>query len=91
MSGQIRLDAGDVGVQEIEREDCDECAGEAATHYVLIDFRSAGLSREIGRYCQACAEMVANRIRDGLPAQVPDDHYDPDAEVKLRRENPKET
>ena len=68
MGDTIRLDASDVTVVEIEPDVCDECADELATHYVLVDFRSLGQERDIGRYCRNCAENVATRIREGLQA-----------------------
>lgn len=68
---EIRLEKGDVTVQELPEEDCEECAGIEQTHAVVIDFRSAGLEHVVGRYCRGCAERVAARIRDGLPSASP--------------------
>ena len=64
----IRLEKDDVTVEELYDECCDDCTVSPTTHRVVIDFRSAGQTQEFGRYCRACAETVATRIRDGLPA-----------------------
>jgi len=67
VNDEIRLDGDDVLIEEIEPDECDECAGGPATHAVYIDFRSAGMCSPVGRFCKTCAEEVASRIRDGLP------------------------
>jgi hypothetical protein len=72
MSDDIRLEKDDVIVREID-EDCDECPVSPPTHVVMINFRSAGRALPFGRYCQKCAESVAERIRDGLPARTSGD------------------
>lgn len=63
---EIRMVKADVTVQELD-EECDECAVGPPTHVVMINFRSAWMANPLGRYCQACAERIADRIRDGLP------------------------
>ena len=73
MGRAIGLEKSDVTVEEIFDE-CDNCTGGPATHTVKIDFRNAGMAQELGRYCESCAEEVADRIRASLPeshAEVP--------------------
>ena len=69
---EIRLEKDDVTVEEIT-EDCAECTGTLldAGYIVAIDFRSAGTIDRLGPYCKACANNLAARIRDGLPAAEP--------------------
>jgi len=66
--GTIRVEKSDVTVEEVT-EDCAECTEtlSGAGYLVAIDFRSAGTVDRLGRYCKACAENLAARIRDGLP------------------------
>jgi len=63
---ELRMDKGDVTVEEID-EECDACTVGPPTHIVRLNIRSAGEAHELGRYCKACAKSVAERIRDGLP------------------------
>lgn len=71
MNDDIRLDKNDVTVEEVI-EECSECAGTitGSSFVVMIDFRSAGTTAPFNdaRYCRRCAQMLAERIRDGLPA-----------------------
>lgn len=64
----IRLDKSDVTVEPIFDE-CDECTNTITASYtVVVDFRTAGMTQHLGRFCEACAEGLARRIRLGLPA-----------------------
>lgn len=69
---EIRLDKGDVTVEEV-LDECDECTNTITgpVFTVAIDFRSAGVTERPGRYCRDCAEQCAERIRDGLPPELP--------------------
>ena len=69
---EIRLEKDDVTVEEIT-EECAECTGtlDGAGFVVAIDFRTAGTLERLGPYCKACANNLASRIRDGLPAAEP--------------------
>lgn len=76
MSGdEIRLEKDDVTVEEII-EECGECTDiiVGSAFAVMIDFRSAGAIGPLsgGPYCHRCAQMLAERIRDGLPAPPPE-------------------
>ena len=68
MAGDIRLEKDDVTVEPIFDE-CGQCTntlvGDSFT--VAIDFRAAGMTERLGRYCEKCAEEIASRIRAGLP------------------------
>lgn len=68
MDPEIQLDKSDVTVEQIADE-CDECTNVIITesYTVAVDFRSAGMTQRLGRYCERCAEEIAARIRDGLP------------------------
>lgn len=61
----------DVTVEAITDE-CDECTGTivGGSYTVAVDFHSAGMTERLGRYCEECAEEIARRIRDGLPASA---------------------
>lgn len=64
----MRLTKEDVNVEE-GFEDCGSCTGTlpGAGHWVVIDFRAAGMTERFGPFCEDCAENIASRIRDGLP------------------------
>ena len=68
MADEIRLEKDDVTVEPIFDE-CGQCTntlgGDSFT--VAIDFRAAGMTERLGRYCETCAEEIARRIRAGLP------------------------
>lgn len=68
MDPEMQLVKSDVTVEDAPADECDECTGSPANFLVMVDFRSAGMMHTIGRYCRACAENEAERIRDGLPA-----------------------
>ena len=64
----IRMVKADVTIHEID-EECDKCTVGRPTHVVLLDLRSAGETHSLGRYCRTCAESVAERVQDSLPAE----------------------
>lgn len=68
----ITLDRDDVSVEETFQE-CADCTGTITgdAHVVVIDFRSAGMTERLGPYCRGCANVIAQRIRDGLPTRRP--------------------
>lgn len=72
MGDEIRLEKDDVTVEEVI-EECAECTDTltSAAAWVAVDFRSAGMVQRLGPYCPACAETLAERIRDGLPNSAP--------------------
>ena len=61
----------DVSV-EISFEECGECTVTLTRgrYVIALDFRSAGMTERLGPYCKACADMLAARIRDGLPKSI---------------------
>lgn len=64
---EIQLVKSDVTVEEAI-EECGECTITITDVFtVAVDFRSAGMTERLGRYCEACAEEIAARIRGGLP------------------------
>jgi hypothetical protein len=63
---EIHMVKADVTVQELD-EECEECTVGPPTHVVMLDIRSLGETHALGRYCQKCAESIADRVRDGLP------------------------
>lgn len=62
----IKLDAADVTVVEIEQTLCDECGG-LATHYVMLDMRSNGAKTAVAELCEVHAEEFASVLRASLP------------------------
>lgn len=67
-TSEFHLIQNDVSIQKSE-DTCDDCTRTRPLYSVVVDFRSAGTTTEIGRYCRACANRVARRIRAGLPVQ----------------------
>lgn len=61
------LDQGDVRVTDYIPM-CTECDDKLATKVVMVDFRSAGQENAIGHeMCGDCAEIISERIKEGLP------------------------
>lgn len=62
----LKLNAGDVTVEELVEEDC-ECGENPVTHRVWLDMRSNGLAKEIFRGCVVCATDFSDRLKSSLP------------------------
>jgi len=65
MDKEIQLVKSDVTIKAIE-ELC-ECEEGPVTDFVWVDYRSAGITVGVGRYCRNCAVDTMERIQDGLP------------------------
>jgi hypothetical protein len=64
---ELMLDGGDVQVRKLDPDLCESCDERRATHTVRVDFRTAGFTTALGKFCQSCAKELAARIRAGLP------------------------
>jgi hypothetical protein len=71
MSDAIRLLKSDVSVQEAPDEECAKCTVGPANFLVMIDYRTLGTVAPFdgSRFCEPCAEKIAQRIQAALPAR----------------------
>lgn len=66
MSDLYAMDQDDVGVEDLEPTECEQCA-EPATKTVCLDIRAIGEKAVLGVYCEEHAQEMADRLRRGLP------------------------
>lgn len=51
-----------ITVVEMQPVECERCCSASATHQIEIDFCNIGEAHVFGRYCEACADHIADAI-----------------------------
>lgn len=69
-----QVDAGDVYIHPLPVEFCERCEDELgvsapATKILTLDIRGLGQGLHVGIYCDICVEIMADRLRNSLPAE----------------------
>lgn len=73
---KIRFDRDDVTLEPIPAEECSNCAGKPATHYLQIDLRGVGWTTTIGDrsgFCEECGKEELEYIRATMPERLNED------------------
>lgn len=66
------MQRGDIKAKPLLVEECDDCMGTPATHYIEIDLRGTGRTRGFGHYCKQCVTREVRRIQATLPRNTKD-------------------
>jgi len=73
------MNAEDVYIEPLPPDVCERCEeqdaflgegdGTPATKIVRVDIREVGTSILLGKFCDKCADAIANQVRGSLPPE----------------------